>query len=461
MSFSEGPPPQPQGTRSVVAAATPTMALTLLVLINLFNYIDRQVIAAVEPEIRAELLPEEKKDGADGVDKAGDLEESEYAKFWMGLLATAFLITYMLIAPLFGALADRYSRWGLVGFGVIVWSLASGASGIEWVRFGCTLGTAYWLLFLTRCFVGVGEAAYGPVAPAMIADLYPVEKRGKIMAWFYLALPVGGALGYALGEIVKNLISWHWAFFCVVPPGIALGVWCFLMREPRRGQAEIAVTQPIRKPSLSDYLFLLKIPSYTLNTLGMTMMAFAIGGLAFWMPAYLKQTNAPDIGPIGPRTFFGGVTALAGFVSTLSGGLTGDWLRPRIAGAYFIVSGVAMMLGFPMMLCMLATGYPEKWIFVFITVFLLFFNAGPTNTVLANVIHPSMRASAFALNILIIHALGDAISPNVIGLVTGKQELDGGFILVSITMLIGGAIWLVGAKFLQRDTELAPTRVPT
>src|SRR5260370_21703680 len=164
-------------------------ALLLLLAINLFNYIDRQVLAAVEPEIRRELLP--------------DLSEKG-ARFWMGLLSSAFLVTYMLTAPLFGWLADRTSRWLIVGLGVVIWSLASGASGLEW---GIGLTAAFWLLFLTRCFVGVGEGAYGPVAPTMISDLYPISKRGKVLAYFYLAIPVGGALGYAFGEIVKDHLS--------------------------------------------------------------------------------------------------------------------------------------------------------------------------------------------------------------------------------------------------------------
>ncbi|MBI1832614.1 MAG: MFS transporter [Planctomycetes bacterium] len=242
-----------------------TLALTLLVLINLFNYIDRQVLAAVEPEIRKELLPDDS--GAEPKDGANQ-EESEDAKFWMGWLATAFLLSYMLIAPLFGILADRISRWWLVGFGVLLWSLASGGSGVDW---GVSIAAAYWVLLITRCFVGVGEAAYGPVAPAMIADLYPIEKRGKVMAWFYLAIPVGGALGYALGEVIEKAIGWRWAFYAVVPPGIALGIWCFFMPDPPRGQAESSDATANRKPSMKDYLFLLTIPSYTLNTLGMAM----------------------------------------------------------------------------------------------------------------------------------------------------------------------------------------------
>jgi MFS family permease len=447
MSTSADAAPRPVFTAPKVSA---TLALSLLVCINLFNYIDRQVLAAVEPEIRRELL----------VDPAG--KELETAKYWTGWFATAFLISYMLIAPLFGMMADRFSRWGLVGFGVILWSLASGASGLDWFHWGVSLSAAYWLLLMTRCFVGVGEAAYGPVAPAMIADLYPVEKRGKVMAMFYLAIPVGGALGYALGEAIKNQWSWHYAFFAVVPPGLVLGVWCLFMRDPPRGQTDhvAAADAPVRKPRLADYLFLLRNPSYLFNTLGMTMMTFAIGGLAYWMPEYLEQSQAPDVGPVGPRTAFGGITALAGLISTLAGGIVGDWLRPRFSGSYFLVSGCALILGFPMVLLVLWAPFPLKWVFIFLTVFLLFFNTGPTNTILANVVHPSLRATGFALNILIIHALGDAISPPLIGWISGKEHLDRGFMVVSLAMLVGGVLWLLGARHLKRDTELAPTRLP-
>ena len=221
MSNQHGDSPRPD---SAVPKVSATLALSLLVLINLFNYIDRQVLSAVEPQIRAELF----------TDESG--EENEDAKYWTGWLATAFLLSYMLIAPLFGLLADRLSRWWLIGFGVLLWSLASGASGIDW---GLPLVSAYWLLLFTRCLVGVGEAADGPVAPAMISDLYPVEKRGWVMAWFYMAIPVGGALGYALGgsrgQIWRPGIG-AGRFMSSCRLGLALGVWCFLMRDPPRGQ---------------------------------------------------------------------------------------------------------------------------------------------------------------------------------------------------------------------------------
>ena len=198
------------------------LALGLLLAINLFNYIDRQVLSAVLPklELDASLF-----DPAD-----------PWLKFKLGSLTTAFFVTYMLLSPVFGRLGDTWSRWGLVGLGVVLWSLASGASG---------LATGFGVLLLTRCFVGVGEAAYGPVAPAMLSDLYPERVRGKVMAWFYLAIPVGSALGFVVGGLVADTaLGWRGAFQVVVLPGLVLGALCFFMREPGRVAGQVPPSEP-------------------------------------------------------------------------------------------------------------------------------------------------------------------------------------------------------------------------
>jgi MFS family permease len=274
---------------------------------------------------------------------------------------------------------------------------------------------------------------------------------------------VGGALGYAFGDMVIKMWgkeAWRWAFYLVVPPGLLLGVLCFLMREPRRGAAD-GVAAGSRKASVHDYLDLFHIPSYVLNTLGMAAMTFAIGGLAFWMPDYLVKERPDAVGLLGipPRMTFGIITAVSGLIATLLGGIAGDRLRGRFSGSYFLVSGGAMLFGFPMMLLFLYSPFPLAWIFNFLAVFCLFFNTGPTNAILANVTHPAVRASAFGLNILIIHALGDIISPPIIGLIKDMFNLTAGFIVVSVFMLLGGLLWLWGARYLERDTALAPTRL--
>jgi len=453
------------GRSAEVVTPLPGARLTLILLLslNLLNFMDRYVLAAVEPEIRTELLLSQ-----DPEDKS--------AKFKTGLLSTAFFVTYSIIAPVFGWLAERNSRWKLIGIGVIVWSLASGASGLPWslgisnsylLQFGIT--EAFFLLFLTRCFVGVGEGAYGPIAPTVISDLYPERIRGRVLAWFYMAIPVGSALGFALGGQVKTLApvnilgrlteGWRLAFYMVVIPGIILGLLCFFMRDPERGRADAATIRSGRRLTRRDYLALLRIPSYTLDTLGMAAMTFATGGLAYWMPEYLKSEKAESFGSIEPITIFGGLTVITGLTATLAGGIAGDKLRSRIPGSYFLVSGITMILGFIFFIMVLWTPFPTAWYFVFITLFCIFFNTGPTNTILANVTHPAVRASGFAFNIFFIHAFGDIISPPTIGYIADKTNLKVGFFVISLMMLVSGIVWLCGTRFLQWDTEAAPARL--
>jgi MFS family permease len=479
-----------------------SIALTLLVLINLFNYIDRQVLAAVESSMEDTFFP----DSEYPRDPKTNLREDKTIQTKMGSLNTAFMVSYMLIAPLFGFLADRMPRWLLVGIGVIAWSLATGATG---------LASTFVVLFLTRCLVGVGEAAYGPVAPTVISDLYPVQKRGSVMAIFYVAIPVGSALGYVLGGKVSALTGdWRWAFFVVVPPGLLLGLWCFLMRDPPRGSADPGAI--VRKATWAEYLVTIRTPSYFLTTLGMAAMTFAMGGIAFWMPRYGVERQAADVlteedqsriikrfGPHGARPedkpgilnahavdylksggeydepekreqlrkkldelrndvnfTFGIIVVVSGLGATILGGIAGDRLKTRFSGAYFLVSAAAMGTAFPLILCALWIPFPYAWYFIFAACFCLFFNTGPTNTILANVTHPSIRASAFALNILVIHALGDAISPPIIGFINENTgDMRFGFLTVSFMCLLASVLWFVGRKYLERDTALAPTRL--
>jgi MFS family permease len=409
-------------------------ALILLLAINLFNYIDRQILSAVEEPISKEF----------GVSQGQ-----------MGTLMTAFLLTYMFVSPVFGWLADRTSRWLLIGVGVIVWSLASGGSG---------LATTFGMLFAMRCLIGFGEAAYGPVAPTVISDMYPVATRGKVLAWFYVAIPVGSALGYVFGGMFAAPGTWHWAFLLTVPPGILLGVVCFFMRDPRHagpaagagGAATPGTAKPAaRKATMADYKRLARNRSYVLNVAAMTALTFALGGIAFFMPRYLKEAKGIPLGQA--NLWFGAITATAGLVATLAGGMAGDALRKRFGGAYFLVSAAGMLAGFPFFLAMLYATEPWMiWTLIFLAVFCLFFNTGPSNTALANVTHPSVRATAFAVNIFVIHSLGDAISPAVIGFIADKADLRTGFLVVSGAILVGGVLWLWASRYLAADTEAAP-----
>jgi MFS family permease len=401
------------------------MSLVLLLAINLFNYVDRSILYSLYAPISKEF-------GA--------------SDFAMGWLVTGFLVTYMLISPVFGWLADRTSRWLLIGIGVILWSLASGGSG---------LARTYAMMLVMRCLIGIGEAAYGPVAPTLISDLYPVAVRGKVLAWFYAAIPVGSAVGYILGGMFAQPGKWHYAFLLTIPPGVILGIWCFFMREPARGGADAATAH--RKATWADYKKLLRVKSYVLATAGMTAMTFAIGGVAAWMPTYLVRDRM--LKPESANTIFGAIVVVSGLIATLSGGIIGDKLRARFSGSYFIVSAAGMIAGFPLFLLMLITPFPYAWAIIFAACFCLFFNTGPSNTILANVTPASIRASAFAVNILVIHLFGDAISPPIIGWIADRSSLAIGFVVVSVMMVVGGVLWLFGAPHLAEDTAAATARL--
>src|SRR5579871_2460809 len=482
------------------------LALTLLLAINLFNYIDRQVLSAVLPKLELDATLFSPTD--------------PWLKTKLGSLTTGFMFSYMLLSPIFGWFADRGSRWKVIGGAILLWSLASGASG---------LAPTFLLLLLTRCCVGVGEAAYGPVAPSMLSDMYPESHRGQILSYFYLAIPVGSALGFVIGGQVGELTEWGWRapFLCVMIPGLILGALALMMKERRPPKAANAVSHGYFEVVRT----VLKVPSWTIDTVALICTTFVLGGVAAWVPSYvferqarfeitpqavsnlaelrasdkttplvpheviakltelegsdvldmnglkskltaklsdseLEQYNAriydalvtkesPTTGLIG--LIFGGIVVIAGLLATLSGGLLGDWLRRYYSGAYFIVSGVGALASVPFFIGMLVLPFPYAWVSTFFAVFGLFLNTGPGNTILANVVPMEIRATSFAINILLIHALGDAISPLLIGTIADRSSLQVGFMLCTFLILVAGIVWLFGAKHLRRDEEAAAT----
>ena len=401
-------------------------ALALLLCINLFNYIDRYILAAVEPQIRHAFF-------------AAD-DPAAHGK--SGMLVTAFLVSYMVLAPLFGWLADRSSRWLLAGVGVALWSLASGASGLA--------GT-FTALLLTRVFVGVGEAGYGPAAPTLLADYFPESVRGRVLSYFYLAIPVGSALGFCFGGVVGQQWGWRWPFYLVTFPGLALAALCWFMPEPRKLLAACAGPHPATAaaPPLREALAgLLRNRPYLYNTAAMTAMTFAIGGLSFWVPGYIHEyRGVPDLGQI--NTLFGAITVVGGLFATAAGGLLADRMKRRHPGAYFLVSGAGMLIAFPLTVAILFTPFPWFWAVLFVVEFFLFFNTGPANAALVDATQPGIRATAFAVNIFLIHALGDAISPPLIGAIADRWKMNAAFLTVSGMIAIAGLLWWRGARYVE------------
>ena len=306
--------------------------------------------------------------------------------------------------------------------------------------------------------LGVGESSYSTVAPTMISDLYPKEDRSRMLAIFYVAMPVGYALGYMIGGAVGTSFGWRAAFLVVGLPGLLMAVPMFLVPEPRRGGSEnvsdeeldeyLKTAIPIRR-----YLSLIRNKSYVCNTGAMILMTFVTGAFALWGPTYFHRMRGFELDRA--NYYFGFATLLAGIFGTLFGGWIADRLQKRIKSAYFLVSGVGMFLSVPALFVVMLVHSPGIcWAAIFFAEFCLFLNTGPANAILLNVTVPNMRAGAFAINIFLIHALGDVISPPIVGAISDVTNLH--FALITTMPLVtvaGGSFYLLGMRFLQHDTE--------
>jgi len=411
-----------------------TRTLAVLFAINLLNYIDRYLLAGLLPLIGAEW--------------------PSLSKEQLGTLAPAFMIVYMLTSPVAGFLADRLPRRLILGAGAQLWSLATAAAA---------LSRSFGALFATRALVGVGEASYGTTAPTLISDLYPREKRGRALSFFYIALPAGSALGYVLGGALGPPLGWRNAFLLVGLPGLAIGLAAYFLKEPQRGAsegvAEAALTRHLSgRARLKDYGRILASPAYVLCTLGMAAYTFVIGGISFWLPTFLSAERGMDLA--AANAGLGLVTVVAGLSGTLAGGFLADRLHRRWRSAYLLVPAAGMVLAAPCFTLALLHPSPSVfWPALFATELLFFLNIGPTNTVLVNVTDPKVRASAFALNLFLIHALGDVISPPIMGRIADASSLGTAFLATGALVVVAAVLWFAAAPFLGRDTDRVAERI--
>ena len=394
-------------------------ALGLLLAVNMLNYIDRQVLFAVFPLIKI------------------DLRLTDTA---LGFLGSAFMLSYLLCAPLFGWLGDCWNRTRLASGGLVVWSLATALAGFA---------PGYRTLLAARATVGIGEASFGTVSPGLIADFFPKERRGRILSWFYVAIPVGSALGYLLGGVLGQRYGWHSAFLLVGLPGLLLAIPIARLRTPPRG-GDDAVQAVEGGTTAGRYAALFKNRSFVCNTLAMAAMTFAIGGLAQWIPSFLYRVHALDVAR--GNMLFGTVTVLAGILGTMVGGWLGDRWQKQNGKGYLLLSGWGFLIGAPFAVwAILAPGLNSCMTAIFIAEFFLFLNTGPLNTVIINVTLPSVRAMAFAVNIFFIHALGDAISPSILGWLSDQRDLRSALLITPGAMLLAGMLCFVCGRFVVQD----------
>jgi MFS family permease len=389
----------------------PKTALALLTALNLLNYIDRNVLFAVQDLIKAEFP---KSDAA------------------YGLLTSVFFIFYMIAAPFMGPLSVRFSRKAVIIAGAIVWS-------------GATLLTAFTHnfdeLLLRHTLVGIGEASFVILSPTFVADMFPEDRRGRVMGIFYLAIPVGSALGFLLGGVLGPKYGWRVPFYVGAGPSLLLALLLLFIPEPPLGKYDA----PEKNPQRDTIKGLIRNPAFVTATLGMAMMTFALGGLQVWFPTFLHRVHQYSL--TDANILFGASTIVNGIVASLAGGWLSDWLLKRTKAAHYLVSAVSLGLGIPAM-CLAIFGSGTTMIVgIFLAEFFLLLNTGPLNAAIINSVGPAIRAMALAVNIFVFHLLGDVPSAPLIGYMSDHYSMRTAFIAPVIAIALSSAILFYGMRF--------------
>ncbi len=387
--------------------------LSVIFFISIFNYVDRYILSAVFPLIKSDL----------------SLSDTQ-----LGMLASAFMIVYTIVSPFMGLIGDKIKRPFIVGSSAIFWSVSTFLSG---------LSQSFGQLSFFRSLVGVGEAGYGTVSPSYLAEWFRPEVRARILSIYALAIPVGSAIGYMLGGYLGQKYGWREAFYMVAFPGMLFGVFALFLREsPERGEKKTIC--------FSEYRSLFSNKTYLLIAASQAIGTFSIGGLSAWMPSYYVRTWGMSIAEAGFK--FGAVTVLAGILGNLIGGFLADYMRKYTKRSYFIVAYMTFFLSIPCaVLSLLADNIALSLFFVFLTEFFIFMHSGPYHAAIVEITPVTMRSMAFALDIFILHAFGDAISPTIIGYFSDKHGLLMAIFFAAIYLLFGGVTSIFAGHFYIKE----------
>jgi len=404
----------PISRQSVRPRLTPAQGtLLLLIALNLLNYIDRYIFPGELSLIQKEFHSTDQQ---------------------MGALTTALFLFYMIAAPATGWLGDRFRRKPMIIAGAVLWSLATLAT--VWVH-------GYLTFYIRQAFVGIGEATFGIFAPAVLADFYPERDRNRILSVFYLAIPVGAALGYLAGGQIGSAWGWRAPFFVCALPGLVIallyGLWA---SEPERGCCD-QVRSTLNR---STFWGLFTNPAYLTASFGLAALTFAMGGISNWVPEFLHRNAGFSVAH--SSLIVGATTVIDGIAGTLVGGwIAQRWLRTNHSALY-LLSFWSVALTLPCGL-MLFFG-PAAWAVpsLFAAEFFLFLNTGPLNAAIVNAVNGPIRATAIAVNLFIIHCFGDTFSPQIIGYFSDRlHSLPLALGATLVALVVSGVILHVGARY--------------
>jgi len=390
--------------------------LAFFTALNFLNYMDRYLLAALLPIVSVEL----------GLNN-----------HMSGMLVSAFVLGYVLCSPLFGYLGDRFSRPPLMALGVLLWSIATACSG---------LASGFAAMFAARVVVGIGEASFATLAPTYIRDqtLDPVKVNARLSI-FFIAIPAGSALGYALAGVTSSVLSWHYAFFIGALPGILLAGFLlkFPDKRPQTAEPAIAILPAIKQ--------VFNVSALRYAILGYIFQAFALNGIAAFITK-LGVERGFKLETIS--TLFGAILVVTGIFGTYIGGkISSRWATEsgEPISAFFRFLGLSSLAGVPLLF--LTFYFQEPYLFLVFAALaelMIFAGTAPINSIIVLSAPKGLGGFTQGVTITSLNLFGALLGPVIIGKFADLTSLSIGLQLTTLGLMLAGFVWYAGNKFSQR-----------
>jgi MFS family permease len=401
----------------------------LLFLLYMFDYIDRMVIASLFPFLKADW----------------NLTDTQ-----CGMLSSAVYWSIVIFTFPISILVDRWSRRKTIGMMAVLWSIATGIGAFS---------KSFRHLFTTRTLVGVGEAGYAPGGSAMMSALYPQEKRSLMMGLWNASIPLGSAIGVAIGGIIAAKWGWRHALGIVAIPGMIIAILFFFVKDYKTiglekteiiTKAEKKAERKKVRMSILDMLkeFLAK-PSLIFTYFGMAGVVFTTTSLLIWLPTYFHRVQGVLEKNAGIKASAVMLFAIIG--APLGGYITDRWRKKQINARLLVptltslLSAILMFLAFSVF-----NGQIQYLILLSMGISITAFIAA-TGAVTQDVVHPGLRAMSYAIAVVIQNLLGASLGPVVMGAISDATNIQTAFAFLPIALLIASALFFAGSFYYEKD----------
>jgi MFS family permease len=395
----------------------------LLFLLYMFDYIDRMVVTSMFTSI----------------EKDWGITHTQ-----SGMLVSAVYWAIVLLTFPVSILIDRWSRSKTIGIMAIIWSLATAL---------CALTGNFVQLFMARLMIGIGEAGYAPGGSAMIAGLYPLDRRSRMMGLWNASIPLGSAIGVLLGGIIALRLGWKHAFGIVAIPGLIVAVLFLFVKDYKTVDLSFVdnMNNKVKMKVKDVYREFITKPSLIYSYFGIAAIIFVTTSLLTWLSTYFQIERGLPQDKAG--TMASSVMVLAIIGAPLGGYLTDIW-RKSLPRARLLFPTVSSLLSAVLLFTALYVfkGTLQYVNLLIFGILIMSFIPGAA-AVTQDVIHPGLRAMSYAVAVVVQNLLGASTAPIVIGKIYDLTNIKTALALLPFVLIVGALLFYLGSRHYDRDME--------